>query len=276
MRNFLILLRKYNFGLFFLFMLSSSMYLLFAYNSYHKTIWVNGSNYTVGKFHETYSEFSDYLKLGITNQALADENARLRALTQQAFYVTDTIHYVQKDTIYKQQYTYISAKVINNSVTRKNNYITLNKGTMHGIKPDMAVISSNGITGIVRDVSEHYCTVMSVLNWNSKISSKIKKNEYFGSTIWDGNSPDLASLIDIPIHAPVEIGDSIVTSEFSTIFPEGILIGTVAKTGKIDESFKDIKIKLATNFRKVSYVYVITNQFKEERDSLERRLPVDR
>jgi hypothetical protein len=100
--------------------------------------------------------------------------------------------------------------------------MTLNKGAMHGIKPDMAVISSNGIAGIVRDVSEHYSTVMSVLNWNSKISSKIKKNEYFGSTIWDGESADIASLIDIPIHAPLAVGDSIVTSEFSTIFPEGI------------------------------------------------------
>lgn len=258
--------------MFFVLLLSGSLYMLFAYNNYHKNIWVNSSNVVVGNFYDRYSELTDYLKLGATNKALAEENARLRALTEEAYYITDTLHYKKVDTIFKHQYSYTIAKVINNSVTRKNNYLTLNKGAMHGIAPDMAVVSSNGIVGIVRDVSEHYCTVMSVLNWNSKISSKIKKNEYFGSTIWDGESSDIVSLIDIPIHAPLEVGDSIVTSAYSTIFPEGVLIGTVSKTGKTDESFKNIKVKLATDFRNLTYVYVITNHFKEERDSLERRV----
>jgi rod shape-determining protein MreC len=135
----------------------------------------------------------------------------------------------------------------------------------------MAVISSSGVVGIVKDVSEHFSTVISLLHRSTKISSKVQGSEYFGSTIWDGESPEYANLFDIPSHAKVSLGDSVVTSTYSGIFPRGILIGTISALGESGESFKDIEVKLSTNFRTLSYVYVVRNIFKAERDSLEAK-----
>ena len=170
-----------------------------------------------------------------------------------------------------QQYEYISARVINNSVTRVNNYITLDKGSMQGIRPEMAVMGSNGVVGIVKDVSEHFSTVISLLHSSTKISSKIKKNDYFGSTVWDGDSPQFARLLDIPSHAQVTVGDTIVTSSYSGIFTRDIFVGTVSELGTTGESFKEIKLRLSTDFQKLSYVYVVRNLMKSERDTLEAK-----
>jgi rod shape-determining protein MreC len=174
------------------------------------------------------------------------------------------------DTLGFQQYEYITAKVINNSVTKVNNYITLDAGYNKGVRKDMSVISSNGVVGIVKDVSEHFCTVMSMLNSKTRISTMIKKNGYFGSTIWSGNSPMMANLLDIPSHAKVNVGDTIVTTSFS-IYPKNIMVGRVAEIGTSGESFKEIKVRLSTDFQNISYVYIVRDILKIERDTLEAR-----
>jgi rod shape-determining protein MreC len=175
------------------------------------------------------------------------------------------------DTLYKQQYEYISARVINNSYTKVNNYLTLDAGKNKGIQRDMAVISSTGVVGIVNDVSEHFCTVISVLNSKTRISSMIKKNGYFGSTVWSGGSPQTGSLLDIPSHAKVAVGDTVVTTSFS-LYPQNIMVGKVAEIGTSGESFKEIKVKLSTDFQNISYVYIVRNLLKTERDTLEAKL----
>jgi len=269
MKNFLLLIRKYNFFLLFLMLQITSFYLLVINNSYHRTSFINSSNFYVGQVYSSYATLTDYLKLSYNNRILAEENARLLNEMQFAWYELDSTQVNVKDSLYKQQYTFIEARIINNSTNRINNYITLNKGKMHGLEKDMAVISSSGVVGIVKDVSDHFSSVISILNAQIKISSKIKKNNYFGSLVWDGKSSQYCNLIDIPIHAPVEVGDTIITSEHSNIFPQGIIVGTVSETSTEGQSFKLIRIKLSVNFDNITNVYVVKDLLKEERRKLE-------
>lgn len=271
MRNFILLIRRYNFFIVFLLLQGVCIFLLVQNNTYQRAVFITTSNTVVGTLYSAYSSVTDYLKLGITNQILAEENARLRQTDSSSFYIASAELVKVKDSVEIQQYEYITARVINNSVNRVDNYITLDKGSLQGINPDDAVISSNGVVGIVRHVSPHFSTVTSLLHSGSRISSKIKKNEFFGTTVWDGKDPEYGQLIDIPSHAQVEVGDSIVTNTYSDIFPRGILVGTVAEIGTSGQSFKKIKVHFATGFQNLSYVYVVRNLLKTERDSLEEK-----
>ncbi len=246
------------------------MYLLVNNNTYQREAVVSTSNEVVGEIYAAYSNVTDYLTLGITNRLLAEENARLRRADSTSFYDASFKLMKVNDSLGFQQYEYITAKVINNSISKVNNYLTLDAGSDKGIRKDMSVISSNGVVGIVKDVSKHFCTVMSVLNSKTRISTMVKKNGYFGSTIWSGNSPMLANLLDIPSHAKVSVGDTIVTTSFS-IYPKNIMVGRVAEIGTSGESFKEIKVKLSTDFQNISYVYIVRDILKQERDTLEAR-----
>lgn len=269
MKNFILLIRKYNFFILFLMLQVVSIYLLVQNNSYQRTSFVNTSNFYVGKVYEYYAMFTDYLKLSYNNRILAEENARLLNQMSFAKYDLDSTQTKIIDSLYKQQYVFVEARIINNSTNKINNYITLNKGKIHGIDRDMAVISSDGVVGIVKDVSDHFSSVISILNSQIKISSKIKKNNYFGSLVWDGKSSQYCNLMDIPIHAPVEVGDTIITSEHSNIFPQGIMVGTVSETSTAGQSFKLIRVKLSVNFDNITNVYVVRDLMKEERKKLE-------
>ena len=271
MRNFFLLIRKYNFFIVFLLLEVVSGILLVRNSTYQRAAVISTSNEFVGKIYTAYSNVTDYLVLGETNRILSAENARLRRADSVSFYDPSFRVLRVNDTIGLQQYEYISSRVVNNSVSRVNNYITLDKGSLQGIQPEMAVMGSNGVVGIVKDVSEHFSTVISLLHSSTKISSKIKKNDYFGSSVWDGENPQIAKLLDIPSHAQVKVGDTIVTSSYSGIFPRDILVGVVSEIGTSGESFKEIKLKLATDFQKLSYVYVVRNLLKSERDTLEAK-----
>jgi rod shape-determining protein MreC len=175
-----------------------------------------------------------------------------------------------KDTTYLQSYVYSSAKVINNSTNKRQNYITLDKGGINGIKPEMGVISSKGVVGIVKNVSGNFSSVMSVLHEKNKLSAKIKKSGYFGSLVWGNNSYRIADLKDIPNHVKLAIGDTIVTSGFSSIFPENILIGTVKEFDLPEgNNFYNIKVEFAEDYKRISHVYIIRSLLKEEKELLE-------
>jgi rod shape-determining protein MreC len=174
-----------------------------------------------------------------------------------------------------RKYTYTQARIINNSVNRQYNYITLNRGKNHGIRPEMAVISSQGIVGMVYSASGNFSTVISVLNRDFRLSAKIKKNNYFGSLSWDGNNPRTAILSEIPYHVNIQKGDTIVTSGYSTIFPEGILVGTVTSFEVEESNFFRIEVELSVDFNQLNWVYVIRNLLEEEQNHLEETLTND-
>lgn len=222
------------------------------------------------------SEITEYISLSTTNDALSRENANFRSFMPDVFYIDSVQKKIRNDSVYKQQYTFMTAKVINNSTNRRNNYLTLNRGSRQGVEPEMGVISSQGVVGIVKDVSEHFCSVISVLHKDARISTKIKKNGYIGSLVWEGNNAEHARLKDIPKHVKLAIGDTLVTSSFSAIFPEGIMIGVISTVDSKTGDFYTIDVKLSTDFSNLSYVYLVTNVLKEEQQKLEEPIAHDR
>lgn len=272
MRNLINFLIRSWFIILFIVLQGLALYLLFNNNTFHKASFVNSSNVVAGRVMETESEITDYFNLKAANRDLAEENARLRSTLPTAFAVADKKFFIKNDTLFYQQYYFTSAKVVNNSVDRRNNYLTLNKGSLEGIMPQMGVISPRGIVGVVKDVSPHYCTVLSLLHKAVRVSAKIKKNDYFGSLVWDGANPDYAYLNDIASYVKLTKGDTIITTSYSDIFPEGIMVGTVESFDeKGTDAFHKIKVRLSTNFNNLSYVYVIKDVTRSERDSLEAK-----
>ena len=269
MRNLWLFISKYNAFLFLIIFFTISLILLIRNNSYqHASVW-NSSNQIVGGAYEQINEFSSYLSLAKSNDSLAAENAQLRNQLKSSFYDDSMKEVSVKDTSLKQQYTYVIARVINNSVHQKNNYITINRGEKHGIKKGMGVISSKGVVGIVLNVSENFATIRSLLHTETKISASVDGN--IGSLVWGEGNYDsrFAILKDIQSHLIIKEGAKVVTSEFS-LFPHDTEIGYVTSIGtKNGDSSLKIEVKLNTDFAKLQYVYVIINQLSEEQLSLE-------
>lgn len=262
-----------NIVILFLLLEFASFYLIVKNNKYQSAGFFNSSNVVVGNVYNTYSNVTDYINLKKSNELLLAENARLLSLSANNFFRIDsTQDKLVKDSIYKQKFIYLEAKVINNTITKRNNFLTLDKGSLHGIEPEMAVIAPDGVVGIVKDVSENFSSVMSLLNKNIMISSKHKKTSYLGILSWSGGDPTMANLIDIPKNAVINTGDTIITSGASAIFPEGIMVGTIDEFSLKDgANFYDMDLNLSTQFGKLAYVYVVKNLMKEEIRTLEKK-----
>lgn len=276
MRNLFVLLWKNYFIILFLLLEALSFFLIVQNNYYHRANFINSTNKVVAEIYSTVNDVTEYIHLKTVNDALAKENAVLHNKLTDAYWISIKDSNTVKDTLFDQQYTYFSAKVINNSTNKRNNYLTLNKGLKDGVKPEMAVICSNGVVGIVKDVSDHFCSVLSLLHKDTKVSARLKRTGYFGSLVWEGGSYRKASLLDIAKHVPLVKGDTIVTSNFSAIFPEGIMIGTVDHFElKPGDNFYTIEVNLSTNFGNLTHVYIVDNLLKEEQKKLESNFKND-
>ena len=201
---------------------------------------------------------------------LARENSRLRGLTLKLSDNEDNFDGFANSSERQGIFEFVPARVVNNSVNRQSNYLTLDKGRLSGIFPDMAVVAPDGIVGVGRNVSAHYAIVIPVLNSKLQVSVVLKNSEYFGSLIWDGKNYREAIVNEIPIHVELEAGDTLLTSGYSAIFPQGEMVGTI-KNFKASPGggSRSIRISLSTDFKKLSRVYVIHNRGKEERDEIE-------
>lgn len=240
-------------------------------NSYQRATTLNSSSIIIGDAYEKINHFKNYISLGAVNDSLAAENARLRSQLKSSSFNDSIAERTVTDTISKQQYTYIVARVVNNSIHQKNNFITINRGRRHGIKRGMGVIAPSGVVGIVRNVSDNYSTIQSILHTDTRISASIAESNSFGSLVWgeDSFNPRIATLKDIPNHVIVKKGQRVITSGFS-LFPHNILIGKVINTDKKGgDSFLDIKVYLATDFSTLQYVYVVKNNLSLEQQKVE-------
>jgi rod shape-determining protein MreC len=271
MRNIFRFILRYHFILLFVILEVVSFSLMVNSTFYQRSAILGIGNRMSGKVYNAFSDFTNYLKLRKTNELLATENARLRHYGEESYIKTDTASFWKKDTLYKQQFSYIVAKVIDNSVGKRNNYIMLNKGKLHGIERDMAVITSKGIVGTVISVSDNFSWVMSVLHRQTKISCKITSNNQMGTLIWQGIDHTTGTLTDIPAHVKLRRGDTLVTSGYSDIFPAGIMAGTILDYRvEQGEHFYVIPFRFSVDFNSLDYVYVVKNLMKEEQENLKK------
>jgi rod shape-determining protein MreC len=270
MRNLFTFIVRHNFIFFFLFLQLISFWLMVQKGAYQGANILNSSNKVVASIYQMAANAREYFNLRAENERLANENVVLRNSLKSNLYVLPLKVYKIRDTIYRQQYSYIASKVVNSSVNKRRNYLTLNVGEDMGIKRDMGVVSSNGVVGIVTDVSDNFASVMSLLHKDLRVNCQLKRDGSFGPLVWDGEDYRHCNLTDIPTHARIRQGDTVMTSELSGIFPEGIMVGTVASfERRKNESFYTVRVKLNADLKKVNHVYVIKNKFKQERDSLE-------
>jgi rod shape-determining protein MreC len=269
MRNLLRFIIQYHFLILFILIESFSLFLLFSANRYQKIVFYSASHKAFNRISSKISNIEDYFSLHQENQKLAEENARLHNKLKSSFRLNNPDITFVGDSLHSRKYLYLTARVINNSINKQFNYITLDRGSNDGIEPDMAVISNGSIIGIVKSVSDHHAAVISVLNRDFIVSGKIKKNGYFGPVSWNGNNISYVTMVDIPHHVNIIPGDTIVTSGFGGVFPEGYLIGLIDDFKLKGGNYYEIRVKLTSDFRRLNFVEVIKNYAKSEIDSLE-------
>ena len=269
MKEIIKLILKYHFTIIFILLEIVSFSLIIRHNEYQRAIFSESASTLFGNISSTITSIKDYFRLKEMNESLANENILLKNRLEEYEFLRDTIIHgmVVQDSI--PVYEYIGAKQVNATYNRTKNYITLNRGRKNGLQKEMAVCTPEGIVGLIQDLSDHFAVVIPLINVDSRISAKIKKNNYYGSLQWDGNDYAYSYLNDIPYHVEVNAGDTIVTSGLSKIFPEGIVVGYVESVDKETANFLKIKVKLAVDFKRINHVYVILNNKKNEQTSLE-------
>jgi rod shape-determining protein MreC len=234
-------------------------------NRYQKAAFINSANAITGGYYSALSNVQSYFTLKKENQQLQKENAKLRTAMLNFPSLTEDLAFFEKDS----NINIFPAQIISGQISGKNNYFLINKGSQDGVHKDMGVISSDAGVGITVNVSSKYALVLPLINMNSKISAKIKKNNYKASLIWDGQDYRYALLIDIPNHLKLSQGDTILTSGFSFYFPENLLLGTIEEYyQEKGKNFNRAKVKLTVDYDRLKNVYLIENFSKIEQDSL--------
>ncbi len=276
MRNLWIFISKYNAFFLFLIFEVTALIIYVQYNSFQKATFINSSSRITGNLYAKVSEFSGYLSLKEVNDSLARENAVLRNQLKSSFYIDTLNKYKVRDTIYKQQYEYIVARVINNSVNRVNNYLTIDKGSNQGIAKGMGVICGQGIVGKVVYVSPHFSVVQSLLHKDSQFSAMLANNKEIGHVEWgDEMNPHKCLLKDVSNNAQPKLGESVLTSGYS-LFPEGIPIGKISSLHTKEGGYTlNMEVALSVNFSELQYVNVVYNKFANEQAGVEAQQKKD-
>ena len=266
MRNVFLFIRKYANFLYFLVLQIIALSFLFRYNTYHEAVFMNAAGEITGSIDQRYSTVEYYFKLKKINEQLAAENARLHQMIKANYEGPDESRRLVMDTVITdslrqiQKFTWLGARVVGSTVSTQTNFLTIHRGSDQGVHPNMGVVSPGGIVGTVVNVSENFSSVMTMLHRQYKVVVKLKNGGDRGTVEWDGVSPTYVTLKDIPRSAKVQKGDSVVTSPTSSLFPGGIMVGTIEEI--VDDkssNFYTLKLKPATDFFNIEYVYVIGN-----------------
>lgn len=273
MRNVILFIRKYSNFIFFLVLQITAISFLFRYNNYHEAAFMNVAGELTGSINQRYSKVEYYFRLKKINEQLAAENLLLNQLIKDNYEKVDgsgklVLDTVQTDSLrVVRKYIWLGAKVVGSTVNTQLNFMTIHRGALQEVHPNMGVVSPQGIVGTVVNVSDNYASVMTLLHRQYKVVVKLKNGAERGTVEWDGLSPLFVTLKDIPKSAALKLGDSVVTSPTSSLFPGNLMVGTIAEM--LDEkssNFYTLKIKPATNFFNIEYVYVIANtQYLEQK-----------
>lgn len=244
----------------------------------HQAFFASTANEVTGNINKRYTSVSEYFSLKKINKQLNDENAALRNLLKANFEIADSSILYRKDSLLKdtlnrfRKYTYLPAKVVGNTISSNANFIEIERGSLQGVEKGMSVVSPQGVVGIVVEVSDNYCRAMSLLHRNMRISAMLKKNNSMGDIAWNGANPHTVAMHNVSKAANVKIGDTVVTSSYSSNFPSHIMIGTVVKIQPDKTtSFNNLLVKTATDFFSIQYVYIIKNTFYNEQEKLKNQ-----
>lgn len=276
MRNIFLFIRRYFNFLSFLALQALALSFLFRYNKFHEAAFAGVANEITGRVNEQYNTIDYYFKLKRANENLVKENVALREMLRSNYQPADTTQRLVVDSIRVdslkpfQRYVYREAKVVGSFITTQTNFVTIHRGSNQGVRPDMAVIGSNGVVGRVVNTSANFSTVMTMISRQFKVDGKLKNSGERGSIGWDGQNPRIVHMRNIPKSVQVQKGDSVLTSELSSIFPPNILIGTVDSVmNDPSTNFYNLRLKTGTNFSTVQFVYVVQNTQTEEQQKLE-------
>ncbi|HKJ06507.1 MAG TPA: rod shape-determining protein MreC [Flavobacteriaceae bacterium] len=271
MQQIIYLIRKFRYFLLLLCLEVIAFIFIVQHHSYHKSKFVNSANAVTGSVYKKLNSVTEFFHLKEENKLLNEENVRLKNLIELTSANDSLVEFKSvNDTVFNQKYTFTSAKIINNNYHRRNNVLTLNKGSKHGLSSDLGVVNSKGVIGVVKSVSKNFATVLSILNNYSQINVKLKNSSHFGTMVWDGKNYNVVQLTDIPRQAEIKIGDSIITGGKSAIFPEGIPVGKVKDFNFENNQYKQINVELFNDMSAIGNVKIIKNLLRNEQLQLEQ------
>lgn len=276
MRNLIVFLARHYFFLLFLVLQIISLTLVVNHNYFQKAAAVSASNALMGSMYDTRNQITQYFDLKDQNIQLSEMNAILLGKMENAYLDYDTTATTVVDTVRRLRYTFIAAQVLDNTVSLRNNYIILNRGSKQGVAVDMGVITPGGVVGIVREVSDNFCVVMSLLHKDCKVSASVPRDGTFGQLSWDFMDYREGVMIDLPTHSKIAKGDTLVTSGLGDAFPAGIPVGTVQSFEKKagDKTFT-VRVQYTTDFRKLRHVYIVRDLVRPEIDALKEKAGVN-
>lgn len=270
MRNLINFIIRYNFFFLFITLFSLSLVLVVRTHQHQRTVFFHSANLVSGYVYSQIDQMTSYINLKTVNEQLSNENTRLLNNLNSSFVIKDHDQFLLNDTLYLRRFSYLNARVINNSVLKMSNYLTLDKGLNDGVDRDMGVVTLDGVVGIVKDVSRNFSTVISLLHKDTQLSVRLVSNDHIGTLIWEGGYYRRATMTYIPSHVQLFSGDSVVTSGLSQIFPEGIFIGTISDFSvRKGETFYSAVVELALDYNRLRHVYVVNDLMKEELEILE-------
>jgi rod shape-determining protein MreC len=270
MKNLLNFLARYNNLIIFLLLEGIGIYLVVTGNDYQNLRVLKRVRVMTLGFEKRITHARSYFHLQDVNTKISQANVELRNRVERMKKSQEQGFNTVTDTIFPQQYVYTNAEIVNNSTNRQKNFFTLNKGKNQGINIDMAVTGPEGVAGIIVGSSENYSIGMSLLNIDFRLSVRMKSNGFFGSLSWDGRDYRYAVLNEIPQHVVINEGDTVQTTGYSAIFPEGIMVGVISDYEKAGGDFYKIRVKLATDFKRLDFVNVIGNLKRTEQKELEK------
>ena len=268
MRSLLDFIVKHSYVFLFLLLEILSLVLLFGFNDRQKEAFLTSANSLSGTIYEWRAGVDQFFFIRKENTRLVEENTRLREMLYE---MTDSQYVDQERALSSSRV--VAARVVDNSIRKDDNYLTINKGRRDGIAPGMGVYSSDGVVGVVMITGKRYSIVLPVLNGNSSISCKKKGSDSFGFLEWSGGDPYVAQLKDMPYHSAVEIGDTIVTTGFSSVFPENVPVGTVAGVERSKNGYTlRIKVNLSCDLSDLGWVYIHTQTADDEIEELNEQI----
>jgi rod shape-determining protein MreC len=272
MQQLIYFIQKYRYFLFFLFLELIAFQLIINNLSFHKSKFINSASSITGDFYSKTNSIRDYFQLDTENKELLNENLILRNKLEKLSQGIDTspVTKIFEKTDLRQRYSYIQGRIEKNQFRNNYNFLTINLGKKDSLVPEMGVINSKGILGITENVLQRYSRVRSILNKNSKINAKLKNSDYFGTLTWDGLDYNNTQLLDIPRQAKLKVGDTIITGGMSSIFPEGIPIGSIDNIVNEASIKRIINIKLFNDMSNLKNIYVVKDFDKQQLMNLEK------